>query len=159
MKVECVEASDVTLTICTTTQKLWLSDGSRSKEYSVSTSRFGEGVEEGSNRTPLGSFQVCEKFGETEAINTIYRGRKPIATYLQQYYAPDQGDYILTRILRLSGLDKGNDNTYSRYIYLHGTNHETLIGTPASIGCIRMFNKDIVDLYRNCPLGSKVIIK
>ncbi len=67
-------------------------------------------------------------------------------------------DLILTRILRLDGLEEENSNSYERYIYIHGTNHEQAIGTPASHGCIRMKNKDIAELFELVPLETSLRI-
>ena len=65
---------------------------------------------------------------------------------------------MLTRILRLHGLDPENANSMERYIYIHGTNHEDLLGQPASCGCIRMGNKDVIDLYARIEEGTRVVI-
>ena len=69
-----------------------------------------------------------------------------------------QDDYVLTRILWLDGLDEPNRNTYSRYIYIHGTNQETLIGHPASHGCIRLRNADVAALFDQVDLATEVVI-
>ncbi|MAT48196.1 MAG: L,D-transpeptidase, partial [Verrucomicrobiaceae bacterium] len=67
-------------------------------------------------------------------------------------------DMILSRILRLNGLEKENANAFQRYIYIHGTNHEDKIGSTTSNGCVRMTNKDIGELYDLVPLGTPVLI-
>ena len=138
-------------------QALFLQEGDQVlHQFTVSTSKFGPGTEEGSYKTPLGKFRICEKFGDTDAPYTIFRSR--ITDGLWDPAAPCSDDLVLTRILRLEGLDADNLNTYSRYIYIHGTNHEAELGTPASQGCIRMSNQDVINLYDRIPLGSPVTI-
>lgn len=122
----------------------------------VSTSKFGLGSEEGSNRTPLGIFRICEKYGERAPEGTIFKGRKPEGLWSHGDEVED--DLVLTRIFRLESDEPENDNTYQRYIYFHGTNQESLIGTPASHGCIRLKNKDISALFTQVPVGTPVII-
>ena len=127
------------------------------KTYEISTSKFGIGSEEGSNKTPLGHFQVSEKFGDGEPLFSRFKARKRVGIW-----SPEQNDLkedgILSRIIRLSGLEKENSNTYQRYIYLHGTNDESGIGAKKSIGCVRMRNLDIITLYNQLPLGTYVHI-
>jgi L,D-transpeptidase YbiS len=126
------------------------------RRYPVSTSRHGIGYEEGSYKTPLGSFQICEKFGDEAPAHTIFRSRLPDGFW--DPGQPSSKDLVLTRILRLEGLDPDNLNTYDRYIYIHGTNHESDLGSPASQGCIRMSNADVIDLYNRTPAGTPVTI-
>lgn len=123
--------------------------------YPVSTSRFGLGTEPGSFKTPLGRFCVCEKIGDGAPESMVFKSRVPTGEI-----APEGGDEdkVLTRILWLHGLDEANANSRDRYIYIHGTNQESLIGTPASHGCVRMRNSDIVELYRGIPEGAFVEI-
>ncbi|GHC66481.1 L,D-transpeptidase [Roseibacillus persicicus] len=131
-------------------------DGQMILELPVSTSRFGLGTEEGSNRTPLGSFRICEKYGARAPEGTIFKGRKPIG-----YWSADEEseeDLVLTRIFRLESDDPETSNTYQRYIYFHGTNQEQKIGSPASHGCIRLSNRAIADLYPLVPVGTPVYI-
>ena len=125
--------------------------------YPVSTSKFGLGNEEGSFRTPLGNFEICEKYGEEESLNTIFNARKPAGKW-NPCDKTEDGDLILSRILRLNGLEEANANAFQRYIYIHGTNHEDKIGSPASNGCIRMKNSDIAELYDLVPLGTPLLI-
>jgi lipoprotein-anchoring transpeptidase ErfK/SrfK len=124
--------------------------------WPVSTSRFGLGFKEGSFRTPTGRFRIAEKIGDGAPEGMIFRSR--IATGK----VADQGgeeDLVLTRILWLEGLDPQNVNTRQRYIYIHGTNQEHLIGTPASHGCIRLRNNDMIDLFDRVNEGTHVEIK
>ena len=133
-----------------------LEDGKAIHSFPVSTSRFGTGFEEGSNRTPTGNFVISEKHGGGAPLATIFKGRIPVGVC--DLADPSEDDGILTRILRLDGRDGENSNSYRRYIYIHGTNHENLIGQPASIGCIRMRNEDVAALYDLIPVGATVHI-
>src|SRR3990167_3804583 len=112
--------------------------------YPISSSKFGLGTEPGSYKTPLGKFFIAEKFGEGEPESMIFEARK--ATGMIAPLGGEQ-DYVLTRILWLSGLEPHNANTHDRFIYIHGTNQENLLGTPASHGCIRLRNTDIIELF------------
>jgi len=73
-------------------------------------------------------------------------------------YPEQSSAAIQTRIMWLGGKDANNKNTYSRYIYIHGTNVESHLGTPASHGCVRMGNEDVIDLYDRVPVGTKVVV-
>ncbi|MFT5465856.1 MAG: L,D-transpeptidase YbiS [Verrucomicrobiales bacterium] len=126
-------------------------------EWPVSTSKFGEGYEEGSYKTPLGKFKVAEEFGDDQPIGTIFKSRLPIGVR-DDGEDSTSDDLILSRILWLEGLDDDNANTKDRYIYIHGTNHEHDIGKPASIGCVRMKNADVVSLYEKVTVGTLVEI-
>jgi len=123
--------------------------------YPVSTSRFGLGAQEGSLKTPTGNFQIAQKIGGGEPERMIFKGRIPTGEVTE---TGGDEDLILTRILWLDGLDPENDNTHDRYIYLHGTNQEGFIGTPASHGCIRLRNSDIMDLFDRVEVGTSVQI-
>ncbi len=123
--------------------------------YVTSTSRFGPGTEPGSNKTPTGRFRVAEKVGDGAVPGEIFIARVPTGKIGQE---SDEKDHVQTRILWLDGLDADNANTHDRYIYIHGTNAESRLGTPASYGCVRMGNKDIIDLYARVPVGAAVEI-
>lgn len=125
------------------------------ESYPVSTSRFGPGSEEGSMKTPLGRFQVGEKIGADFPAGTIFQSRRPLSP---NEPAPATDDLVLSRILWLEGLEEHNANTRDRFIYIHGTNHEEAIGEPASHGCIRMKNADLIALFERVPLGAEVVI-
>jgi lipoprotein-anchoring transpeptidase ErfK/SrfK len=122
----------------------------------VSTSRFGLGFEEGSFRTPTGRFMIAEKIGEDAPAGMIFRSRLATGKVAEQ---GGEEDLVLTRILWLEGLDPQNANTRQRYIYIHGTNQEHLIGTAASHGCIRLRNDDMIDLFDRVREGTHVEIK
>jgi len=126
------------------------------KRYVISTSKFGIGFEPGSNKTPLGNFQIAEKFGDNAPEGEIFVARVATGRIGKE---GEDGDFVETRILWLDGLDPENSNTKQRYIYIHGTNWEQLLGTPASHGCVRMSNADVIDLYNQIPLGTRVRIE
>ena len=126
-------------------------------KYPVSTSKYGEGFEPGSNKTPLGMHVICEKIGEDAECGMIFKDRKP--TGVMSEIGESEEDLITSRILRLKGLQTRNSNTFQRYIYIHGTSDEASIGKKASIGCIRMKNDDIINLFEHAALGCKVHIR
>ncbi|MFZ0710235.1 MAG: L,D-transpeptidase [Terrimicrobiaceae bacterium] len=132
-----------------------LREGHVHRSYAISTSRFGLGFEHGSNKTPLGRFVVGEKIGAGAALGAVFRSRQPTGELASQ---GGEEDLILTRILWLAGLDEANANTRERYIYIHGTNQEELLGTPASHGCVRMSNADIKEFFDETPEGTVVEI-
>lgn len=134
-------------------------------QYPVSTAKNGPGEERHSGKTPRGLHIIRAKIGSNCPINTVFRGRRPTG----EIYSPDLGhqyperDWILTRIMWLSGLERdknrlGNVDSMQRYIYIHGTPDENPLGVPASKGCIRMRNQDIVDLFEMTPLGAQILI-
>jgi L,D-transpeptidase YbiS len=124
-------------------------------EAPVSTSRFGLGFENGSGKTPTGQFRICKKIGAGMPIGTVFKGRQPVA---EPVYRATEQDLITSRILWLEGLDEQNAETKARYIYIHGTNHERFIGQPASGGCIRMRNMDVIRLFDAVEEGAIVEI-
>ncbi|KAB2644077.1 MAG: L,D-transpeptidase [Verrucomicrobia bacterium] len=123
--------------------------------YKISSSRFGLGTEAGSLCTPLGSFVIEEKIGDHAPERMIFEARKPIGIIAN---LEGEEDYVLTRILWLSGLEPENANTRDRYIYIHGTNQENLLGSPASHGCIRLANTAMVELFNIVQEGDLVEI-
>jgi lipoprotein-anchoring transpeptidase ErfK/SrfK len=137
-------------------QKLTVKDGDMPvRSYSVSTSRFGIGTEMGSMKTPTGRFRVAEKIGADTPSGTVFRSRvalQPVDPL------PPTEDLVMSRILWLDGLDEPNSNTRDRYIYIHGTKHEDKIGTPASCGCVRMRNADVIELFDLVDEGTPVLI-
>lgn len=125
-------------------------------QFSVSTATKGMGFTPGSYRTPTGKFRIVEKIGADASSGTIFKGR--VATGIWQPEDGDAGDLILTRILRIEGLDDVNTNTLDRLIYLHGTNGEQHIGHPGSQGCIRLANADITELFELVKVGTEMEI-
>jgi lipoprotein-anchoring transpeptidase ErfK/SrfK len=125
------------------------------RSFPVSTSRFGLGEAEGSFRTPTGRFQVHQKVGGEHPVNTVFRGRVPVPAPSDWATADD---LITSRILWLDGMEDHNSNTRDRFIYIHGTNQEQLIGQAASRGCIRMRNQDVIQLFDQIDVGTEVEI-
>ena len=153
-----MQPADRRIEVSVAQQLLRLYEGSELVgEWSVSTSKFGEGFEEGSYKTPVGNFRISEEFGDGAPAGTIFKSRLPVGV-LDENEEPTPDDLILSRILWLEGLDKENENTKDRYIYIHGTNHEESIGKPASIGCVRMKNEDVVSLFDQVSVGTSVEI-
>ncbi|PYJ16869.1 MAG: murein L,D-transpeptidase [Verrucomicrobia bacterium] len=138
-------------------QRLTLKEGEVPiRSYRVSTSRFGVGTEEGSMKTPTGRFRVAEKIGGEMPSNTVFRNRIPLQPGDP---LPPTEDLVMSRILWLDGLDEQNANARDRFIYIHGTKHEDKIGSPASHGCVRMRNDDVVELFDLVEEGAHVIIE
>ena len=124
-------------------------------QFPISTSRFGLGQASGSFQTPVGRFRIYQKIGGDEPLNTVFRGRVPVTGPADW---DKQSDLITSRILWLDGLEPHNENTRERFIYIHGTNEEHLIGKPASHGCVRMRNEDVVRLFDLVEAGTEVEI-
>lgn len=148
-------------------QRLYLIENSLIKaSYPISTSKYGEGSIENSFKTPLGKHSIKEMIGEEAEINTIFTSRintKRSATIIHQFEDTDN-DYVTSRIMWLDGEEDGfnkggNVDSFRRYIYIHGTHEEGLIGTKASHGCIRMFNYDVIELFNLVNIGTKVLIR
>ena len=125
------------------------------RSFPISTSKYGLGAEEGSFKTPTGRFRLAQKIGGGLPIDTAFKSRKPVATSPEMLRADD---LVMSRILWLDGLQRKNANTYDRYIYIHGTNHEEEIGEPASHGCIRMRKADVAELFELVPVETEVMI-
>jgi hypothetical protein len=135
-------------------------DGRFVKTYRCSTSRFGTGQIEDSNRTPLGLHCILEKIGAGEPAGTVFKGRQIIGHTSQPEFADAK---ITTRILWLEGLDPGfnrggNVDSHERYIYIHGTGNQNTIGEPASYGCIHLADPDLISLFDLLPSGTLVWI-
>lgn len=125
------------------------------RRYVISSSRHGLGSEPGSNRTPVGRFRIAEKHGDGAEPGMVFVSRQPTGQIGNE---DDPKDHVQTRILWLDGLEETNANTYDRYVYIHGTNAESRLGLPASEGCIRMSNSDVIDLYDLIEAGTEVVI-
>ena len=137
------------------TLDLLADDGRLLRRFVCSTSRYGLGTEPGSYKTPTGRFRVAEKHGDGAAPGVIFKSR--VATE-ETGVDGDETDHVQTRILWLEGLDGDNANTKERYIYIHGTNAESVLGTPASHGCVRLGNEDVIEVYNDVPVGTEVVI-
>jgi len=156
----------IRIDIPTQTLDLYGDDGARIRRYAVSTAKNGPGEQRGSYRTPRGRHIVRAKIGGREPENTVFARRRPTGERWSTELAaacPDR-DWILTRILWLSGCEPGFNrlgevDTMRRYIYLHGTPDNVPMGQPGSIGCIRMRNADIMELYELVPPYTAVEIR
>jgi len=129
--------------------------------YDSSTSRFGTGIRENSFKTPPGIHRICEKIGEGAPMGRIFTERRDTGVDWDGISGGD--NLILTRILRLEGLEEGINrgkgvDSFERCIYIHGTNREDLAGTPISHGCLCLRNQDIVRLFDTVPEGMIVYI-
>ncbi len=147
-------------------QKLYLMrNGMLENIYSISTSKYGIGNKDGSFQTPLGIHQVLEKIGADAPAGTIFESRNKTQQIADIIHEPVSTpfDYVTTRIIWLDGLEpginKGGDiDSHVRYIYIHGTHEEGLLGQPASKGCVRMRNEDVIELFDKLPRYSLVMI-
>lgn len=135
------------------------------KIYAVSTALNGSGQQKQSGCTPLGKHLIRAKIGADAPVNAVFVGRRwtgEIYTAALQQAHP-QRDWILTRILWLSGKQQGFNrlgqvDTMQRYIYIHGCPDSEPMGEPRSHGCIRMRNQDVMDLFERVPVGTDVNI-
>ncbi len=135
------------------------------EEYHISGSALGAGNRSGSNQTPLGLHRVKERHGDGVPLGGILQSRQYIGKVATIFTDPIdvEEDHVTTRVLWLEGLETGvnrggNVDSYNRYIYIHGTPEEGLIGRPASHGCIRMYNREVLALYDQTPVGRLVLI-
>jgi len=136
------------------------------KTYSVSTARNGPGEKNGSFCTPRGAHIVRAKIGAGQPVNTVFVRRRPTGEiWSPGLHAKYPGrDWMLTRLLWLSGCEPGFNrlgdvDTMRRYIYIHGAPDSAEMGKPGSIGCIRMRNRDIVELFERVPPYTPVEIR
>ena len=154
----------ITISIAQQTCTL-IQDGKELFKSAVSTALNGAGEQKESGCTPLGLHQIRVCIGVNQAENTVFVGRRPTG----EIYTEELGeqfperDWILTRILWLSGLELGknrlaNVDTMQRYIYIHGCPDSLPMGEPLSHGCIRMHNKDLLALFDLVSPGSRVMI-
>jgi L,D-transpeptidase YbiS len=156
----------VSLQVSLAAQTLTLARGGAAvKTYRVSTSKHGAGEVHGSFKTPRGRHIVRAKIGAGAPLNAVFRGRRATG----EVYSPELAraqpgrDWILTRILWLSGTEIGRNrlgrvDTMRRYIYIHGAPDSEPLGVPGSIGCIRMANRDVVELFDLVEAGTVVEI-
>jgi L,D-transpeptidase YbiS len=155
------------ITVHIPTQTLQLLDdaGRLLRRYAVSTGKNGVGEEGGSNCTPRGRHVIRAKIGAGQPANSVFVRRRPTG----EIYTPALGaqqperDWILTRILWLSGCEPGYNrlgscDTMRRYIYIHGTPDERELGVPASHGCVNMRNAELLELFDLVPVGTAVEI-
>ncbi|MEZ5478798.1 MAG: L,D-transpeptidase [Thiolinea sp.] len=145
---------------------LLIEQGNVTASWVISTAEAGLGSRKGSNQTPLGVHRVAKRFGDGAPLGTIFKARRNtgrIARILTEPGARSNEDNVTTRILWLDGLEPGLNkggkvDSLERYIYIHGTDEEGRLGAPASHGCIRMRNRDVVDLYNRVGVDTLVVI-
>lgn len=135
------------------------------KSYRVSTAGNGPGELSGSECTPRGEHVIRAKIGGGCPVGTVFVGRRPTGEICTDalFNANPERDWILTRILWLSGLEPGKNrlggvDSMRRYIYIHGTPDAFPVGVAASHGCIRMRNRDVVELFDSVAVGTRVSI-
>ena len=140
--------------------------GARMKHYSISTSKFGAGEQNGSFCTPRGAHVIRARIGAGQPENAVFVRRRPTGEiWTQELHARFPGrDWILTRILWLCGREPGKNrwgavDTMRRYIYIHGSPDSAEMGKPGSIGCVRMHSRDIIELFDLVPPYTEVEIK
>jgi lipoprotein-anchoring transpeptidase ErfK/SrfK len=155
----------ITINIQSQILNLYDDQGGLLQSYAISSALKGTGQVKGSFCTPLGRHIVRAKIGSGQPENTVFVGRRPTG----EIYTPalDEAfpgrDWMLTRILWLSGCEVGHNrlgevDTMRRYIYIHGSPDSVPMGVPGSIGCIRMRNRDVLDLFDRVPSGTPVEI-
>ena len=147
-------------------QELYLLDsGQIIKTYKISSSKYGEGSDVNSFKTPLGKHEVKKLIGHNENKGMRFIGRIPSKIHpiysSEEVYVSD--DVVQSRIIWLSGMEQGINkgpgvDSYNRYIYIHGTPEEWLLGKKASKGCIRMANNDVIELFALLKGGESVLI-
>ncbi|MBT6141366.1 L,D-transpeptidase [Methylophilaceae bacterium] len=154
------------INISVSSQKLSLfQEGELISSYKVSTALKGVGQEKNTNKTPLGNHIIRAMIGRNLPIYAVIKARR----FTNQIWTKELDsssttvDWILSRVIWLSGKDLGrnrlgNVDTMQRYIYIHGTNEEHLLGTPSSHGCIRMSNEDVIELFDLVSVGDIVEI-
>lgn len=134
-------------------------------ETRISTGRKGVGEVNGSEQTPRGWHKIRAKIGAGQPENTVFVARRPTG----ETYAPEMRatypnrDWILTRILWLSGLEPGRNrlgqvDTMRRFIYIHGCPDDDPMGVPGSRGCVKMRNRELIELFDRVPAGTRVHI-
>lgn len=156
---------NIIIHIATQTLELFDDSGKSLRRYPVSTGAQGVGEENGSFCTPRGRHIIRAKIGAGQPDNTVFVKRRPTGEiYTSELGAQHQGrDWILTRILWLSGCESGFNrsgscDTMRRYVYIHGTQDSTPLGKPGSRGCVRMRNADLVELFDLVAVGTAVEI-
>jgi L,D-transpeptidase YbiS len=142
-----------------------LDDGVCIRSYRVSTAAKGPGEQAGSHCTPRGRHRIRAKVGAGLPVGAVLRGRRPTGELCDDaaWRAAPERDWILTRILWLCGEQLGINcggqvDTFRRYIYIHGTPDAVEMGQPGSRGCIRMRNRDVLELFDLVPPGTRVDI-
>jgi len=147
-------------------QLIVMQDGVARCEYIISTAANGLGEEKNSFKTPRGLHMIRAKIGADHSANSVFVERRFTGEIYNQNLSkefPDR-DWILTRILWLSGMEPGfnrlgNVDTMQRFIYIHGSPSDRPVGSPTSRGCVRMRNEDIIELFNLVSYGTEVFIE
>jgi lipoprotein-anchoring transpeptidase ErfK/SrfK len=157
---------DVLIHLSLAEQRLELREGGKTTAvYPVSTARNGPGERRGSGCTPRGWHRIRSKIGAGLPSDTVFVGRRPTG----EIYTPElarrhpERDWILTRILWLTGLESGYNrggecDTLRRFIYIHGCPDTAPMGKPLSHGCIRMRNQELLELFERVEIGDRVLV-
>ena len=138
--------------------------GTLVKTYVISTSRRPPSNIKDSLGTPRGLHEIAERLGAGQPPGMVFKARVSTGRHFSELPAAEtEPNLITSRILWLRGLEPGVNlggdvDTYARYIYIHGTNHEDKLGTPLSAGCVLMRNLEIIDLYEEVRVGDRVLI-
>ncbi len=159
-------AADTVLVVSLEEQCMYLiAGGEVLREFRISGAALGAGNRSGSNQTPTGLHRVKERHGDEVPVGGILKSRVFTGQIADIFTEPldVEEDHVTTRVLWLEGMEPGHNkggqvDSYNRYIYIHGTPEEGLIGKPASHGCIRMFNREVAELYAITPVGRWVLI-
>jgi lipoprotein-anchoring transpeptidase ErfK/SrfK len=145
----------VELVVSVSDQKLAVVvNGKIFKDYRISTSRYGEGDNWGSWRTPTGILQIAGKIGASAPAGAVF-WRRQVTGEVLPANAPGR-DPIVSRIIWLRGLEEANRNAFKRCIYIHGTPQEAFLGRKASFGCIRMRSADVIEVFNWVSIGTPV---
>ena len=162
-----VKNSDALAIVDIASQKMHISLNGKIKSYTISSASAGEGSSAGSGKTPLGWHKVKYRYGKNASIGQLFKSRQPVKGTIrtEKEWRSPNGDEVLSRIFWLEGLEpklnndpKGNYDSFLRHIYIHGTNQEHLLGTKASHGCIRMGNKDIINLFNDVQTAENFFV-
>lgn len=155
----------IDITIATQQLDLLDDDGKIIRQYPISSAKNGTGQENGSFCTPLGKHVIRAKIGADQPVNAVFIKRRPTGEIYSPEFAAQfpRRDWILTRILWLCGCEPGFNrfgtvDTMRRYIYIHGTPDSVEMGKPGSIGCIRMRNSELLELFDWVDAGTQVNI-
>jgi hypothetical protein len=158
--------ADYSINVSISEQRLYLLEGgSIIRSYPISSSTYGEGQTENTLKTPIGNHEVKAKIGTNVEKYQFFLSRQHIPKEVDIIHEPidSEDDFITTRIMWLTGLTEGfnkggNVDSFNRFIYIHGTHEEGLIGRKASHGCIRMLNHDVLELFEMIPTKTAVNI-
>lgn len=166
MSISDKSKNDKLIDVDVSNQQLTLLQGEKViAKYNVSTAKNGVGQQNGSECTPLGKHIIDSKIGAGAKENTVFIGREESGEIFNEelkHNFPER-DWILTRILWLSGTEPGINmggevDTLRRYIYIHGCPDSDSLITPSSHGCVKMRNKDVIELFENVEAGTSVVI-